>query len=78
MTRQALHRLIEDLPEEELKPAARYLEFLVQRDSEDAWDNPAYQDYALSQVRAAEEEITRGQSISLEEAKKHFPKCFGQ
>lgn len=77
MTRQTLHRLIEDLPEEELTPAARYLEFLACRDSEDAWNNPSYQEYALSQVRAAEGEIAQGESVSLEDAKKQFPECFG-
>lgn len=78
MTRQALHRLIEDLPEEELTPAARYLEFLACRDSLDAWNDPSYQEYALSQVRAAEDEIAQGKSISLEDAKMQFPKCFGE
>lgn len=78
MTRQTLHRLIEDLPEEELTPAARYLEFLASRDSEEAWNETSYQEYATSQVRAAEDEIARGESISLEDAKKQFPQCFGE
>ena len=77
MTRQTLHRLIDDLPEEELTPAARYLEFLAYRDSEDAWENPDYQEYALAKVQRAEEEIARGETVSLEDAKKHFPLCFG-
>ena len=78
MTRQTLHRLIDDLPEGELTPAARYLEFLAYRESERAWDNPDYQEYALSKVRTAEEEIAKGETVSLEDAKKHFPRCFGE
>jgi len=78
MTRQTLHRLIEDLPEEELTPAARYLEFLAWRDSEDAWDNLDYQNYVLSKVRESEDEIAKGETLSLEDAKQHFPQCFGK
>jgi hypothetical protein len=78
MTRQTLYRLIDDLPEGELTPAARYLEFLAYRESEDAWDDPDYQEYVLAKVRKAEEEIARGQTVSLLDAKKHFPQCFGE
>lgn len=78
MTRQTLHRLIEELPEEELTPAARYLEFLACRDSEEVWSDTSYQQYALSRIRTAEDEIARGESIPLEDAKKQFPQCFGK
>jgi hypothetical protein len=78
MTRQILHRLIEELPEEELTPAVRYLEFLAQRENEGPWSDSTYCDYALAQVRAAEQEILNENTVSLEDAKKLFPQCFGE
>ncbi len=77
-TRQALYNLIDDLPEGELTPAARYLEFLAYRESEDAWNSEDYQAYAASRVRAAEAEIARAETVSLADATKQFTRCFGE
>lgn len=78
MTRQILHRLIEELPEDELTPAARFLEFLTQRESGDPWSDHTYREYALAKVRAGEQDIKNGNLVSLEEAKRRFPQCFGE
>ncbi len=76
-TRETLHRLIDELAEEELEAAGRYLECL--RDGGDSFlralleapedDEPETREEAEA-VREAREQYRRGEFVTAEEAKR--------
>jgi hypothetical protein len=78
--RQALHTLVEELPEPELGPARRFLEYLRQQqadslrlllDTAPLDDEPVTED-DLAAIREGLEKHARGETIPHEEVKRLF------
>ncbi|MDE3075534.1 MAG: hypothetical protein KGJ86_08900 [Chloroflexota bacterium] len=77
MGREKLHRLIEELPEQEVQPAERFLEYLRNVGSDPvarAFMEAPVDDEPLTPederaIREAEDEIARGEGIPWEEAR---------
>jgi hypothetical protein len=77
-TRQALHTLVDELPEPELPTARRFLEYLRQQapdplrlvlDAAPLDDEPVSED-DLAAIREGFEEKVRGETVSHEEVKR--------
>jgi|JI10StandDraft_1071094.scaffolds.fasta_scaffold46289_6 hypothetical protein len=64
--RQRLYSLIDDLPEQELTAAARYLEFLASQSDEQ--DNEAkYHEFLRRRVKECDEARARGEVYTTEQ-----------
>lgn len=80
-TKERLHELIDALPEEELRAAERYLQYLHELGSDPVWRAFAeapYDDEPLTSeeeeaIRRADEEIERGETVPWEQAKRELP-----
>ena len=68
-SRQQLHDTIDRLPDTELLPALRFLEFLVDLPPLD--DEP-YSDSERAEDELARQELARGERITLDEMKREF------
>lgn len=77
MSREKLHRLIEELPEQEVQPAERFLEYLRNVGSDPvvrAFMDAPLDDEPLTPederaIREAKDEIARGEGIPWEDAR---------
>ena len=78
--RQALHALVEELPERELEPARRFLKYLRQQpadslrlllDTAPVDDEPVTED-DLAAIREGLEEHAHGETVPHEEVKRLF------
>jgi predicted transcriptional regulator len=65
--RQLLHSIIDELPEEELGNAARYLDFLNQQDN--LLDDPDYQEFLLQRIEECKEAEARGEVYTTDQVK---------
>lgn len=65
--RQLLHRIVDELPDEELPNATRYLEFLGLQD--DLQDNPDYHQFLLHRVEECREAEARGEVYTTDQVK---------
>ena len=65
--RQLLHRIVDELPDEELPNATRYLEFLGQQD--ELQDNPDYHQFLLQRIEECHEAEARGEVYTTEQVK---------
>ena len=63
--RQLLHRIVDELPEEKLANATRYLELLSRQD--DLQDNPDYQQFLLQRIEECREAEALGQVYTTEQ-----------
>lgn len=65
--RQILHRLIDELPEEELGNAARYLDYLNQQDP--LRDNDDYRQFLVQRIKECNEAVARGEVYTPDQVK---------
>lgn len=78
--RQALHTLVEELPEPELGPATRFLEYLRQQPADSlrllldtaSLDDEPVIEYDLAATREGLEEYALGETVPHEEVKRLF------
>jgi hypothetical protein len=68
-SRQQLHDTIDRLPDAELLPALRYLEFLANFPPPD--DEP-YSDAERAEDEIARQDLARGERVTLAEMKREF------
>ena len=64
--RQRLYSLIDDLPEQELTAAARYLEFLTAQSDEQA-NQAEYHEFLRRRVKECDEARARGEFYTTEQ-----------
>ena len=83
VSRQALHELVDELPDDELQPAQRFLEFLQRRlddpfrrflDSAPFDDEPVTED-DLTAIREGREEKARGEVVPHQEVQRLLRKA---
>ena len=76
MTRQELHQLVDDVPENALPHLGEILGDILDEDStpDQAWDDPEFVAYVTERIRLAEESLARGEFVTMDEAKKRFAK----